>query len=63
MVLCLKCAEALTHMVLGDDKEEYDWFPESFLITEGRLKEGTFRGRKHMKAPPEVEMANPENGL
>lgn len=56
MVLCLKCAEALTHMVVGDDESEYTWFPESFRITEKRLNEVIFEGRKGMKAP-EVAMA------
>lgn len=57
MVLCLKCAEALTHMVLGDERSEYEWFPESFRITEKRLNEVVFEGRKGMKAPPELVMA------
>ena len=54
MVLCLKCAEALTHMVLNDDNCTYEWFPESFKITEKRLKEVVFEGRKGMKVPPEI---------
>jgi hypothetical protein len=61
MVLCLKCAEALTHMLCGDGKEAYDWFPESFMITEKRLKETMFEGRKGMKAPPEFTNAEDKN--
>jgi hypothetical protein len=54
MVLCLKSAEALTHMLCGDKRDAYDWFPESFVISEKRLRETVFKGRKGMKAPPEV---------
>jgi len=58
MVLCLKSAEALTHIIMGDAKEEFNWFPDCFLITEERLSRGKFKGRQGMKAPPEVAMAN-----
>lgn len=54
MVLCLKSAEALTHMLCGDENESYEWFPSSFVITEKRLRETMFEGRKAMKAPPEL---------
>jgi len=58
MVLCLKSAEAVTHIIMGDDKDEFDWFPDSFLITEERLSKGKFKGRQGMKAPPEVALAD-----
>lgn len=58
MVLCLKCAEALTHMILGNDEREYEWFPESFGITSKRINEAVFEGRKGMKAPPELSSAD-----
>jgi glycine/D-amino acid oxidase-like deaminating enzyme len=48
MVLCLKSAEALVSMILGEGKPE--WFPESFSVTEKRLKTG-FRGRTDMQVP------------
>jgi hypothetical protein len=48
MVLCLKSAEALTHMLFHDTPSTYDWFPESFKITEKRLKEMVFEGRKNI---------------
>lgn len=57
MVLCLKSAEALSHMILNDAPSTYDWFPESFKITEKRLNEMVFKGRKNMKAPPELTPA------
>jgi hypothetical protein len=62
MVLCFKSAEALTHILCGDKRELYDWFPESFMITESRLRETMFEGRKGMKAPPEVAGAEFRNG-
>jgi glycine/D-amino acid oxidase-like deaminating enzyme len=44
MVLCLKSAEALvTMMETGGETPE--WFPESFLITDERLKKCRFSGR------------------
>ncbi|KIW01410.1 uncharacterized protein PV09_07174 [Verruconis gallopava] len=55
MVLCMKSAEALTHMLCGDKREVYDWFPESFVITKKRLKDTLFEGRKGMKAPLEFD--------
>jgi len=58
MVLCLKCAEALTHMVVGDESSQYAWFPESFRITEGRLREVVFQGRKGMKPPEVIDTVN-----
>jgi len=54
MVLCLKSAEALTHMIFNDDPRTYDWFPESFKITEERLDKVVFEGRRNMKVPPEL---------
>ncbi|KAF2433385.1 FAD dependent oxidoreductase [Tothia fuscella] len=45
MVLCLKCAEALTHMLLDIGTEVFGtWFPSSFAITEERLEEMVFKG-------------------
>jgi glycine/D-amino acid oxidase-like deaminating enzyme len=53
MVMCLKSAEALVHMMFCDkrccDKGEMDWFPSSFGITEERLNEVKFEGRKGMR--------------
>jgi glycine/D-amino acid oxidase-like deaminating enzyme len=49
MVLCLKSAEALVHMLSGG--KSLEWFPESFLITEERLHKSTFNGRTDMKVP------------
>jgi len=57
MVLCLKCAEALTHMVFSDAQREFEWFPESYRITNTRLEKTVFEGRKNMKAPPEIVSA------
>ena len=54
MVLCLKSAEALNHMLCGDKRDAYDWFPESFMISRHRLEATMFEGRQGMKAPPEV---------
>jgi len=54
MVHCLKSAEALTHMIFNDAPGAYDWFPESFKITEERLNKIIFEGRRHMKAPSEL---------
>ena len=54
MVLCLKSAEALAHMICGEKRDAYEWFPESFIINEKRLHETMFEGRKGMRAPPEV---------
>jgi hypothetical protein len=52
-------------MLCNDKREAYDWFPESFVITEKRLRETIFEGRKGMKAPPEFageEFSNGVNG-
>lgn len=57
MVLCLKSAEALVHMLYGDRRDDYIWFPESFMISESRLRNTMFEGRKGMKAPPEIDGA------
>jgi glycine/D-amino acid oxidase-like deaminating enzyme len=48
MVLCLKAAEALVKLLEG---ELVNWFPESFLISEKRLKECRFDGRTDMRVP------------
>ncbi|KAF2492465.1 FAD dependent oxidoreductase-like protein [Lophium mytilinum] len=49
MVLCLKSAEALTHLISGGTLAAIDWFPKSFLLTEKRIKESVFEGRRDMK--------------
>jgi glycine/D-amino acid oxidase-like deaminating enzyme len=49
MVLCLKSAEALAHMLGGGNMLK--WFPESFVITEERLRKSKFQGRTDMKVP------------
>jgi glycine/D-amino acid oxidase-like deaminating enzyme len=52
MVLCLKSAQALVQMMgsrNGDDSV-HEWFPESFLITEERLRTCQFRGRTDMQS-------------
>ena len=38
MVLCLKCAEGLTHMLLSEEQECKGWFPKSFTITKERIR-------------------------
>lgn len=45
-------------MVVGDDSSRYEWFPESFRITEKRLKEVVFEGRKGMKPPEVIKPSN-----
>ena len=60
MVLCLKCAEALTTMMIDcaawsetavESQAALDeWFPKSFRMSEGRLQVA-FRGRLHVEAP------------
>lgn len=62
MVMCLKSAEALTHMIFGDMPQKFDWFPESLLITEKRLDEAAFEGRAGMKAPEIDTVSNGEVG-
>jgi len=57
MVLCLKSAEALTHMIFNDSPNSYDWFPESFKISEKRLNEMVFKGRRNVKALSEMALA------
>jgi glycine/D-amino acid oxidase-like deaminating enzyme len=49
MVLCLKSAEAVAHMLGGGSMLK--WFPESFVITEERLRKSKFQGRTDMKVP------------
>jgi glycine/D-amino acid oxidase-like deaminating enzyme len=52
MVLCLKSAEALVTMIEeGGNEGVPEWFPESFLITEERLRKCKFRGRTDMQVP------------
>ena len=56
MALCLKCAEALTTMMVGNDEEVTalnGWFPEAFKVTQARLKM-VFTGRINIKAPDET---------
>lgn len=38
MVLCLKCAEALTDMLLNEDDKCKEWFPEAFRISNERMR-------------------------
>lgn len=54
MVLCLKCAEAVTSMLLGKETLDgiQEWFLESFHISQQRL-ETVFEGRRNQHAPPE----------
>ena len=49
MVLCLKSAEALSHLMVGGSRDQIEWFPSSFLISEGRMNKGKFEGRRDMK--------------
>ena len=49
MVLCLKSAEALSHLIVGGSLDQIEWFPSSFLISEGRMNKGKFEGRRDMK--------------
>ncbi|KAF2815749.1 FAD dependent oxidoreductase [Mytilinidion resinicola] len=49
MVLCFKSADALTHLLSGGAPDEIDWFPKSFLLTEKRIRESVFEGRRDMK--------------
>ncbi|KAF2473727.1 FAD dependent oxidoreductase [Lindgomyces ingoldianus] len=51
MVLCLKSAEALVHIIRGGSVKQLDWFPTSFLINQARLSESVFHGRTDMKVP------------
>ncbi|QDS72755.1 hypothetical protein FKW77_004140 [Venturia effusa] len=62
MVLCLKSAEALTHMLFGDALEGFDWFPTSLLPTAERIDESVFEGRLGMKAPEVDKRSNGEVG-
>lgn len=51
MVLCLKSAEALVQIMLEKgDSGVPDWFPASFFITEERLRQCEFRGRKDLQS-------------
>jgi hypothetical protein len=49
MVLCLKSAEVLSHLMVGGSRDQIEWFPSSFLISEGRMNTGKFEGRRDMK--------------
>jgi len=49
IVLCLKSAEALSHLMVGGSRDQIEWFPSSFLISEGRMNTGKFEGRRDMK--------------
>ncbi|KAF2709134.1 FAD dependent oxidoreductase-like protein [Pleomassaria siparia CBS 279.74] len=55
MVLCLKSAEALVHMVRGGEPEQLDWYPTSFIISQQRLSGSMFSGRTDMKVPETQE--------
>ncbi|KAF2083496.1 FAD dependent oxidoreductase [Saccharata proteae CBS 121410] len=55
MVLCLKCAEALTHVLLGGSKKDIDWFPDPFWVSVDRIKHGDFEGRRDLKPAANAE--------
>lgn len=46
-------------MLFNDPVEKFAWFPESILITDKRLDEAVFEGRKGMKA---LELDTVSNG-
>ncbi|RMZ03605.1 hypothetical protein D0862_05600 [Hortaea werneckii] len=57
MVWCLKSAEALVGMMVGDEAERkviQHWFPQSSVVTADRMK-ATFMGRKDLRAPGEAD--------
>ncbi|RMY74301.1 hypothetical protein D0864_10050 [Hortaea werneckii] len=57
MVWCLKSAEALVGMMIGDEAEQKvirHWFPQSSIVTAERMR-AKFTGRKDLRAPGEVE--------
>ena len=60
MVMCLKCAEALTTMITGTHGEQQQldtWFPRAFRLTAERisiLKKQKFEGRRNVKPPREA---------
>ena len=57
MVWCLKSAEALVGMVVGDEAELKvirHWFPQSSVVTAERMR-AKFTGRKDLRAPGEAE--------
>ncbi|KAI7162821.1 FAD dependent oxidoreductase [Hortaea werneckii] len=57
MVWCLKSAEALVGMMIGDEAERKvirHWFPQSSVVTAERMR-GRFTGRKDLRAPGEAE--------
>lgn len=58
MVMCLKCAEAVVGMVLGDETWK-EWFPKCCVLSEERL-DRKFEGRLGMRAPGEAEFAGSE---
>jgi len=58
MVMCLKCAEAVVGMMVGDGAWK-EWFPKCCVLTKERL--GTkFEGRLGMRAPGEAQFAGAE---
>ncbi|KAF2182451.1 FAD dependent oxidoreductase-like protein [Zopfia rhizophila CBS 207.26] len=63
MVQCLKCAEALVHIIKGHILEDIKWFPRSFLISAERIDGSTFRGRTDIKVPETREEAVPKGKL
>ncbi|KAI7240363.1 FAD dependent oxidoreductase [Hortaea werneckii] len=57
MVWCLKSAEALVGMMVGDEAERKvirHWFPQSSVVTAERMR-GKFTGRKDLRAPGEAD--------
>lgn len=54
MVLCLKCAEALTTLMLQPASATaalHEWFPRAFMISEQRLRV-PFQGRRNVAPLP-----------
>ncbi|KAI7537213.1 FAD dependent oxidoreductase [Hortaea werneckii] len=57
MVWCLKSAEALVGMMVGNEAEQKvvrQWFPQSSVVTADRMR-AKFTGRKNLRAPGEAE--------
>ncbi|TKA74704.1 hypothetical protein B0A55_05095 [Friedmanniomyces simplex] len=57
MVWCLKAAEALVEMMIGDEAAQRavdEWFPRSARMSRDRMG-CKFRGRKDLRAPGEAE--------
>lgn len=69
MVLCLKAAEALVKMIDNEgmdwledgpaSTEGVEWFPNSFLITKGRLERCHFKGRTDLLQKDDTPVSPP----